>query len=137
MSCILRISGKDLKLKDLLEIDLIPDSTWAKGVPKFSRKPDGQKNITSGARYVVSDDDFDAFGQQKLDALKFLKLYKKQLQKIMNLPHIEGGTLDFGIEWRDLPIQCYNLPSNLVKLAGELELGIELTQYPPDNEGEK
>ena len=136
MSCILRIAGKDLKLKDLLKIELTPDSTWEKGSPKFSRRPDGKKNTTSGARYVVSDAGFDAFEQQKLDALKFLERYKKQIKEILSLPNIEGACLDFGIYWRDVPVQCDNFPSNLVKLAGRLDLELELTQYLPDEEDE-
>lgn len=130
MSCILRIAGTDLNLKHLLKVGLIPDSTWEKGSPRFSTKPDGEKNTRSGARYVVSDADFDEFEQQKYDAIEFLKRNKNQIQEIMNLPNIEGAGLDFGIYWRDVPVQCDNFPYELVKLAGSIGLGLELTQYP-------
>ena len=54
MSCILRIAGTDLNLKDLLKIDLDPDSTWEKDTPILLSIPDCKKHISSGARYVVS-----------------------------------------------------------------------------------
>jgi hypothetical protein len=122
----LRVAGKDLNLRDLLEISLKPDSTWEKG----SRKSKNTKNASSGARYVVSEAEFDQFEQQKLDAIKFMKRNKDRIQEIMNLHGIDGADLDFGIYRRDVPVQCDNFPPHLVKLAGNLGLGIELSQYP-------
>jgi len=136
MSCILRIAGTDLNLKDLLKASLIPDSTWEKGAPRFSSKPDGEKNTNSGVRYLVSEAEFDEFAQQKLDAIEFLKMNNNQIQEIMNLPNIDEGVLDFGIYWRNVPVQCDNFSSELVRLAGILGLGIGLTQYPLDEDDE-
>jgi hypothetical protein len=133
MSCILRVAGKDLNLKDLLKINLKPDSTYEKGSPR--RK--GSKSSSSGARYVVSEADFDQFEQQKLDAIKFLKRNKDRIQEIMDLNGIDGADLDFGIHRRDVPVQCDNFPSDLIKLAGNLGLGLELSQYPSDEGDEE
>ncbi len=132
MSCILRISGTDLNLADLLEISLVTDSIWEKGTPKISTKPDSKKHTNSGVRYVVSEADFDEFELQKADAIEYLEQNQNKIEEIMNLPGVEGACLDFGIHWRDVPVQCDNFPPKLIKLAGDLRLAIELSQYPPD-----
>jgi hypothetical protein len=136
MSCILRVSGTELNIKSQLKIKLVPDSTWERGTPVLSNKPDGKKHSNSGARYVVSEADFDEFQVQKSDAVEFMEQNNSELIKIMNLPGIEGGCLDFGIYYRDVPVQCDYFPPELVLLAGRLGLGIELSQYPPDEDDE-
>lgn len=130
MSCMLRISGTNLHLKKLLEIDLIPDSTWEKGAPKFRTKPHGEKNSSTGARYLVSEADFDEFEVQKVDAIRFLKKNGDKIKEMMMLPNVDVAGLDFGIYMRDVLVQCDNFPAELAKLAGDLGLGLELTQYP-------
>lgn len=137
MSCILRVVGTKFDFKELGRMNLIPDSTWEKDAPRLSTKPDGKKNTNSGATFVVSDAEFDDFEQQKYNAIDFLKRNKHQIQEILNFSGIEGAVLDFGIYWRNVPVQCDHFPAELVKLAGELGLGLELTQYPPDEDGEK
>ena len=44
-------------------------------------------------------------------------------------PGVEAVDLDFGFERRDVAVQCDRLPPALVRLAGSLGLGIELSQY--------
>lgn len=129
MSCILRINGTDLILNDLLKVNLIPSSTWEKGTPILSAMPEGKKYSNSGASYVVSEADFDEFEVQKYDAINFLERNNRQIMEIMHLPGIEGACLDFGINSKDVPVQCDHFPSELVKLSGKLGLGIELSQY--------
>lgn len=136
MSCILRIAGKDLELKSLLRVDLIPDSSWEKGMPRSPSKPDGKKNLNSGANYVVSEADLDEFDLQKMDAIEFLINYKTQIQEIMNLPGNDGGVLDFAISRRDVFVQYDNFPSKLISIAGSLGLSIELSQYPVNDDDE-
>jgi len=105
---------------------------WECTPPKFLGKPEGKKHLSSGARYIVSEADFDEFERQKLDAIEFLKRNGDQIQELMNLSGIDGADLDFGIYRRDVPVQCDNFPAELVKLAGIFGLGLEISHYPSD-----
>ena len=134
MSCILRISGTDLSLDELEKIKFAPDSTWQKGTPKISNKPDGKKYMSTGARYIVSDADFDEFDIQKNEAIDFLNKNKRMIEEVIKLPSVEDASLDFGIERRDVAVQCDYFQPELLKLAGNLGLGIELSQYPIDED---
>ena len=136
MSCVLRIIGKDLSINDLLDIKLETDSFWRKGEPRFSTKPEGEKRIDSGATYLVSDAEFEEFDIQTKEAIEYLNKNKKQIKSIMSLSGIDGSSLDFGIVWRDVAVQCDYFPPELIKIAGELGLGIELSQYPSSEEEE-
>jgi hypothetical protein len=44
---------------------------------------------------------------------------------------VESVVLDLGVERRDTAVQCDGFPEELVRLAGGLGLGLELSQYPP------
>jgi len=137
MSCVLRIIGKELKINDLLNIKLETDSYWSKGEPRFSRKPEGEKHLDSGAIYLVSDAEFEEFDIQIKDAIEYLKENKNQIKSILSLPGLDGSSLDFGIVWRDVAVQSDYFPPELIKIAGELGLGIELSQYPPSEEDDE
>jgi hypothetical protein len=66
--------------------------------------------------------------QQVLDAIEFLKANQVELEK---LRHVQGVTmcLDFGIADRDVVVQCDRFPPELLRLAGNLEIGIEISHY--------
>ena len=130
MSCMLAITGYKLNIDKLLRFKLVPDTTWVKGEARISSRPNGKKRLTSGAKYLVSDAGFDNFKKQKSDTIKFLKHNKNIITKIMKMKKVDGGTLDFGIEMRDVAAQYDSFCPELIKLAGELGLGIELSQYP-------
>jgi hypothetical protein len=134
MSCILRISGTNLNLDELPSIGLFPDTTWEKGKPKYPKKPDGKINSSSGARYVVSEADFDEFEIQKTDAIEYLKVNRKELKELMSVKNIEEASLDFAIERRDVVVQSDFFQPELLRLSGELSIGIMLSQYPIGNE---
>ena len=134
MSCVLRIVGKDLRINDLLDIKLETDSFWSKGEPRFSTNPEGEKRKDSGATYLVSDAEFEDFDVQIKEAIEYLNKNKNQIKSIMSLSGIDGSSLDFGIVWRDVAVQCDYFPPELIQIAGELGLGIELSQYPPSDE---
>ncbi len=60
----------------------------------------------------------------------FLRSEAKQVRRLVEWPGVEGVTLDFGIEWRDVAAHCDHLPAELVRLAGELGLALEVSHYP-------
>ena len=53
----------------------------------------------------------------------------------MKIPSVEIATLDFGISQRDVAAQFDYFQPELVRIAGKLGLGLELSQYSIDNEG--
>ena len=133
MSCILRIIVNDIAFDEMLSIPLEPDSFWRKGESSPSKNSTDKKFKDSGGNYVVSDAEFEEFAQQKQDAFEYLMHNKTQIRQIMSLSGAQG-TLDFGIIWRDVAVQCDHFPAELIRIAGELGLAIELTQYPPSED---
>jgi hypothetical protein len=130
MACILRISGETLAIDELLvSVPLKPCSIYRKGQPTSTR-PNARNAMTSGMNIVVSEADFDAFKTQLAESEAFLQSNYDSLQKLVNWPGVEEMRLDFGIEMRNVYSQCDYFPASLVKLAGSLGLGLELSQYP-------
>jgi hypothetical protein len=103
-------------------------------------RPEGKCHSESGARFLVSDADFDEFDIQKSEAIAFLRDHADVLRRIMAHPGVEDGYLDFGIARKENVFsQCDFLPAELLKAAGDLGLGIEISHYPvrDDEEGEE
>ena len=97
-------------------------------------EPDGRRHEQSQVHVSVSDADFDQFPRQVVEATEFLQREFEQVQRLCQWPGVEGVTLDFGIARRDVVVQCDVLPPALVRVAGLLGLGIELSQYPPSGD---
>jgi len=136
MSCILRIAGEKLNINKLLAIDSEPEVYWVKGEPRLQSDPNGKKHLNSGANYCISDADFNEFGLQKEEVIKYLNENGNKIKAIQSLAGSEGAYLDFAIEQRDVAVQCDSFPPELIKLAGALKLGIEISQYPPCDDEE-
>jgi hypothetical protein len=86
---------------------------------------------------AVSDADLTDLRQQARDAIGFLQSNKGELARLVSFPGVEGVELDFGIAWRqDVVTQTDSLPRELVRLAGELGLGVEISHYPASDETE-
>lgn len=131
MSCYLRFCGDELNVKEIIKtLNISPSKIWEKGLPRFKRNPN-KLNRNSGFNILVSDAEFNEFEKQKKEAIDYLRKHQELLSKIMSYEGVDGGDLDFGIEWRDVVIQCDNFPANLIKLAGQIGLGVELSQYEP------
>lgn len=78
---------------------------------------------------VASEADMDNVLQQIEDAISFLKINHDELAKLQSFPGAETVHLHFGIEDRDIGLQCDRFPPKLLQLAGNLEIGIEITRY--------
>ncbi len=130
MSCIFRISGKELILENLLSLLSKPEKLFIKGEEK------GRQVIQrNSANYLVSDADFDQFQKQKQDATNYLQKNNATLQEVMALPGVESACLDFAVEENESFTQSNYFEPELLKFAGTLGIGIELTMYPViDNE---
>ena len=129
MSTVLRAYGDAFDVDAFLDGCSLPVcAVKRRGQPVFpGSQPDGRRHERSGVHVSVSDAGFDDFGQQVADAIAFLRVETKQILRLRECPGVEGVTLDFGIERRDAAVQCDYLPPELVRLAGSLGLGIELS----------
>ncbi len=85
---------------------------------------------TRGFNVVVSDAPGDDLPAQVEDAIQFLAAHHAELTRLMASSGMDGAVLDFGIERRDVVVQCDTLPAPLIRLAGELGLAIEISLYP-------
>jgi hypothetical protein len=129
MSCIFRISGEDLDIDKLIaSTKLVPDKVYRRGEPRFGH---GQKkaNSDSGASFVVSLAEVDEFEAQKNGARIFLADKRDDLRKIMKWPGVCDAWLDFGIKKYDVPAQFEQFDPELLKAAGDLGVGIEISLY--------
>jgi hypothetical protein len=139
MSCILSIIGKNLNVDVFIkESKLRPYKVVYKGEPKFKTKPTGEKKAYSGLMIQASKADFNDLNAQIKDTIRFLRRNKQKLQHISLTKEVQYATLDFGVDLRidkkKVLTQSELFPSELLRLAGELDLDIELSIYPVDLE---
>ncbi len=129
MGCIFRVGGVDFDVDACLcECQLEIYGIYRKG-EAYGKS--GRIRRHSGFGAAVSKAEFEDFPQQVEDAIAFLQDNADELRKLTNFPGIEGRTLDFPIADRDVAVQCDILPSLLLRLAGDLEINIEISRYPP------
>jgi len=81
------------------------------------------------AHFSVSQCDFDDFPGQLRDALAFLSANAEDVALLMG-PAEATGVLDFAVEFRDEGFQFRTFPPTLVRQAGAVGLGLELSLYP-------
>jgi len=74
------------------------------------------------------------FNLQVEEAIHFLKTFKEDLEMMVAYPGVEEARLDFGIALRDSFINSDYLPPEILALAGNLKIAIELSHYPPSED---
>lgn len=135
MSCILRISGEELNIDEVLQsISLTVDRVWRKVEP---RSITGKINTQSGVQFIVNEADFEDFIIQRSDAIKFLKQNTNAILKMLQLPNIQYKTLDFGVSITEgnFFVMSYLSPE-LIDLAAKCTLGVEISCYLCSDEDE-
>jgi hypothetical protein len=135
MSAVLRAYGTDFDVEAFLPGCTLPVcAVRRRGEPVApASRPDGRRHERSGVHVSASDAGFGEFARQVEEATDFLRAQDEQLRRLCAFPGVEDVTLDFGVARRDVAVQCDRLPPELVRVAGELGLGIELSQYPPSD----
>lgn len=129
--CVLRVVGENLNVDALLaSISLEPCHVERKGEPRFERS----KHIAtySGFNVPVSDSPGTDVQGQICDALTFLSENQDELQQVVRFPGVDSVRLDFGINCRlsdEVLAQFDYYPPDLLRLAGEIGLGIEISLY--------
>jgi hypothetical protein len=83
----------------------------------------------------VSTREWDDLSAQIADAIAFLQEHIDELKRLRQSFRIDDIRLDFPIESRligkELFSQCDYLPPELISLAAQTRMGIELSQYWP------
>jgi hypothetical protein len=126
--CVLRISGADFDLEAHLATTSIPVyKSHRKGEPHAIRR--GVTHQSNGFSANVSDSD-GILSEEVRDAISFLHTHHESLKRLADDPSVSHRTLDFGYYRRDCTVMCEVLPSELLRLAGELDINIELSLYP-------
>jgi hypothetical protein len=121
-----RATGFDFQVDQFLsQSTLVPYEVWRKG----ERKSEKRIHKWSGFTIVASEADMDEVPQQIEDAINFLKTNHAELENLQNFTGAETVYLDFGIEDRDVGLQCDRFPPELLRLAGNLNIGIEVSRY--------
>jgi hypothetical protein len=104
---------------------------------KGHRARRGKVQRFTGFSVSVSEH-FRNLKKQIPDVIAFMRENHGELSRLAEYPGVTELLLDLSYERRaGTVIQCDKLPPELLKLAGELGITIELTLYPNDGEWEK
>ncbi len=82
----------------------------------------------SGMRLNISDADGE-LAEEISDAFRFLAAHKCELERLRNFSGVSDVRLDFGYYRRAVVAQFDYFPPELLALAGNLGIGIELSLY--------
>ena len=105
-------------------------ASFRRGDAVFPNAPRSARLKQSGLNIEVSNADFDDLAGQVRDATRFLQHRRLLLLRLLRAAPGATVVLDFGLSRREAPIQCDYFPPALLKLAGNLGIGIELAQHP-------
>ena len=124
--CVLRATGDGFQAEKFLETStLSPCNVFRKG----ERKSGDRVWDTSGITVVVSDAPGDEPGRQVREAVSFLSAHREELARLGAFDGLAEMGLDFGLNRKDGFVQSICFPAELVALAGELHIGIEVSVY--------
>jgi len=131
MSAVLRAYGAEFAVDEYVAGCKLPIcAVIRRGEPVFpNTQPNGRRHEQSGVHIIVSDAEFEQFPQQVEDAIAFLNRENDQLRALCQFPGVEAARLDFGVARRDVAVQCDYLPPDLIRIASELGLGVEISLY--------
>ena len=127
--CVLRASGaKFLPAEFLARSSFRPCNVFHAGAPR------GGASVwtTSGFTVEVSAASGEELDTQIEDALAFLHRHSDELNRLANMNELEDLRLDFGVSRKNGFLQSSYLPPELVRLAGKLNIGIEISIYGAD-----
>lgn len=127
--CVLRISGVEFAVDDFVSTsDLTSDpdifSVWHKG--------DSRRKGTcedSGFILDICEVESEGLKGQTEKVTAFLSEHYDEMKRLMEIPGVERGILDFATAKREVAAQVDFFPAELVRLAGSLNLELMLSQY--------
>jgi hypothetical protein len=132
---VLHVVGEPFEPRPILDgMSLEPYSEFRKGdkcVPENPRNE--RRHLTGGCKFDVSSSD-GVLADQVIDAIDFLHRHYDDLARLGSDSSVESMYIDFGyyqrIDEETAWVQCDYLPPQLLRLVGELGIGIELSLYP-------
>ena len=123
--CVLRAWGDDFQPESFLAGSSFEScNVFTKG----ARKSEGRTWDTSGLTVLVSDDS-DNFKHQVNKAIEFLTSNRLELQRLKSSVGVKGLSLDFGMSGTDSSLQNHFFPPELISLAAEYALALEVSIY--------
>ena len=132
MPCVLRVAGAAFDVHRFLrDSPFAPVKVWKRGE---ERGPGGRRGSRtsqdSGFNLDVSAVAFEDSVTQIKEAIAFLATNRIELARLMSFSGVESATLDFGLQLKpDAPVQSDYVPPELLRLAGELGIGVQLSRY--------
>jgi len=136
--CVLRAFGEHFDVDAFVKgTSLGPYEVCRRGERRFpGSKHSADTNEYSGVKIAVSNKGWDDLPGQIEDAVSFLAANFDSLRELVGFPDVEVVKLDFPIDLRidgkTIVGQFDYLPPDLIRWAGRLGIGIEMSVYPTD-----
>jgi hypothetical protein len=132
---VLRVSGEQFDPDGVLPLlSLRPYLVWRKGEPLADVGPRSKRLHESGGFCCDVSKSDGLLSAECTDALIFLTEHRDDLVRLRDHPDVEDMRIDFGyhsrIDGDRVVVQCDYLQPELLRLAGELRIGFELSLYP-------
>jgi hypothetical protein len=136
MSCVLRVSGKNLAVDDLLKIiSWSPICVWHVGETRPAPGLRNSQQLTSGFNIEVSKRDMSDLSGQLDDALNFVKANNAALERVSSFPGVDDLDMDFALSWpRENPMFTDHIPWEFIAAINEFRVSISLSHYETDQE---
>ena len=123
-SCVLRATGDNFQPSEFLRDSTFePCHVFRKGEQRSASSVWNTSGITVD---VSSEDEFSA---QVRDAIAFLENNRAELLRLKQFAGLEALSLDFGVNGKDNFLQSYLFPLEMIHLANEFALELELSIY--------
>lgn len=124
--CVLRASGDRFQPHEFLNRSSFEAcNVFRLGEPRWSTSVWS----TSGFTVEVSAASGDELEKQIADAIEFLHRYRAELNRLADVEELEDLRLDFGVNRKSVFVQTSYFPPELLLLAGDLKVGIEISIY--------
>ena len=135
MACVLKVSGRGFDVDAYIRRGkLVPSAVYRRGEARFPTLPRARRSPESGFHIVVSKKELADFGGQVRDAVSFLGHHRRAVRALCRRKGVETALLDFRVErGPEAAVQVQVFPVELVRLAGQLGLALQLSFFPePD-----
>lgn len=132
---VLHVSGESFDPDGVLpSLSLRPYRVWRRGEPVAATGPRAGRVFESGGFCCEVSEADGLLADETADALAFLAEHRSALASLRDHPAVEDMRIDFGhyqrIDGERVVVQCDYLGPELLRLAGELGIGFELSLYP-------
>jgi len=129
---VLHVFGEAFDPRPILaEVSLRPYSKFRQGDKLFPDNPRSERRHQAGGFLCDVSSADGILADEVKDAILFLRRHYDDLARLAGIPDVELMRLDFGYYRQDdVMVQCDYLPPELLRLAGELGIGIMLLHFP-------